>query len=218
MSPPKLLSPKHIASIRQLRFFWLSGEAGAPCVDPEAPFGTNDALRDLAEITGEKDGAILQRLYVEVMNGIEEFAATAQLAPGHYMLPEPIVAHLKQLMDEPDHAGIDEHGGFMFTAEHAKLIPALRWGVYDERGFHFDPIKIGGRLREDEYWLVTGGNMKRPYGDMTSFELDMADILGQPVDKSGREYRISPDLEERLYLLHSQMHVALQVFVRHAHM
>jgi hypothetical protein len=212
--PTSSLSPRHIACIRQLRFLWIDAEAGAPSVDPEAPFGSNEALRDLAEITGETDEAALERLYIEVMNGLREFASTARLAPGRYVLPAPIV-QLLQRFHEAEEAGIDEHGGFQFEAEHGKLIAALRWVVMTDR-VSFEPIAIGACLCNGGLWLVTSANFKRPYGDMTYCELDMAEILGLPVDKSGDEYRIAPELDERLNALHQRMHIALQVFVQHA--
>ena len=212
------LSPKHIACIRQLRFLWVDAEAGAPSVDPQAPFGSSEALRDLAEIARETDAAALEQLYVETMNALREFAATARLAPGRYILPAPIVTQLKNLMSEPDDAGIDEQGCFLFEADHGKLIAALRWVVMTHK-MSFEPIEIGARLRDDGgFWLVTSANCKRPYGDMTYCELDMAEILGLPVDKSDDEYELAPELDERLYRLHQRMHIALQVFVRHASM
>jgi len=211
------LSEKHIACIRQLRFLWIDAEAGAPSVDPEAPFGSDEALRDLAEISGEKDEAALERLYIEVMNGLREFAATAQLAPGRYVLPAPIATQLTKFMAAPEDAGLDQNGGFLFEAEHGKLIAALRWVVMTDR-MSFEPIPIGADLQNGGFWLVTSANCKRPYGDMTCCELDMADVLGLPVDKSGDEYQIKPELDERLNALHRRMHIALQVFVRHASM
>jgi hypothetical protein len=211
------LSSQNIACIRQLRFIWIDAEAGAPSVDPEAPFGSNEALRDVAEITGEADETALERLYVEAMNALREFAAVARLAPGRYVLPAPIVTQLKKLMSDPEGAGIDEEGGFQFDAEHAKLIAALRWVVMTHQ-MSFDPIELGAQLRSGRFWLVTSANCKRPYGDMTYCELDMAEILGLPVDKSDDEYELAPELDERLYRLHQRMHIALQVFVRHASM
>ena len=47
-------------------------------------------------------------------------------------------------------------------------------------------------------------NPKRPYGDMTSFTLDMADILHEPHD------------EKKLWKLHTETLSALQVFLQNA--
>jgi hypothetical protein len=56
---------------------------------------------------------------------------------------------------------------------------------------------------------VLGVNFKRPFGDMTAFEFDMAEILGRRAPDSDQ---VDPELD-RLYW---EMWPALQTFVEHA--
>ena len=62
-------------------------------------------------------------------------------------------------------------------------------------------------------------NPKRPYGDMTYFEIDMVRLLGMSYerDDEGRP-RFSNDQTELLNLLHSETQIALQIFLRNFEM
>lgn len=187
------MTPTHIACIRRLRFISIPHiESGGPAVDYDAPFGSPNALTDLAEISGLDDPAELAALYFDVMAALPTFAQTATLAPGSYHL-------------EAEDVDID------FTAEHAKLIPAIRWAAIDANDLTDeltpgpDPSIPGGG------WQIRSINFKRPFGDMTYFQLDMAEILGIPT--AGE---LSPESEEHLNQVYDELHQALQVFVVHA--
>ena len=83
-----------------------------------------------------------------------------------------------------------EGGTFTVTSEHLKLLRALRW----------------------EGLMV---NAKRPYGDMTYFELDMADVLGEPSVQEA-DGQLPAAQAERLGRLHEETRLALQDFLQHA--
>ncbi len=57
---------------------------------------------------------------------------------------------------------------------------------------------------------------KRPYGDMTYFQYDMAYHLALKVESKDGEKLLSEDQEKALQHLHWQMLGALQVFVENA--
>jgi hypothetical protein len=60
-------------------------------------------------------------------------------------------------------------------------------------------------------WPVATVNFKRPFGDMSYFELDMVRTSGIDLKLNSKD----PE-EDRLFGLYQQMHVALQIFVMNA--
>jgi hypothetical protein len=205
------VSPAHLACIRKLRFVWVPNvESGGPSVDMDAPFGSPDAYGDLARLVPATDRAGIKHIYAEVMNRLPVFARTAKLQPGLYSLPEAAVRRLKEFTNGGD-TGIGVDGRFSFTQEHGKLIAAMKWRYAEPGRFGFffnlslDPRDWAGP------WEVATVNFKRPFGDMTYFELDMAAVLGTHMETN------APDPEaDRLFALYRQMHVAFQVFVLYA--
>jgi hypothetical protein len=206
------ISPEHLSCLRRLRFIWVPNiESGGVFVDPEAPFGSPNAYDDLAQAVPGKSLPELRRLYGEVMIRLPEFTERAKLAPGSYILPAADVLRLKKNTDGGD-SGIAGDGSFRFTSEHAKLIGAVRWWYGEGHRFSFD-FDASVEPQDGPYWRAAAVNFKRPFGDMTYFELDMAEILGVELDP---DEELDPAQEERLLGLYKQMHVALQVFVLHA--
>jgi hypothetical protein len=208
-----LISGEHLSCIRSLRFIWVPHmESGGPAVDFEAPFGSRDAYSDLAKIAPGRNRSELKQLYADVMNRIPVFTETAKLEPGSYVLPPLIVLRLKEFMTNGD-GGLREDGSFSFTAEHGKLIGALRWWYIGSDGFSFT-FDAGPDLLPDAdagTWRAATVNFKRPFGDMTYFALDMARTLGMDLEPNSNELK-----ENYLFGLYEQMHVALQVFVMNA--
>jgi hypothetical protein len=201
------ISGEHLSCIRSLRFIW-ADDCG-PTVDPDAPFGSSDAYADLAKIAPRRNRSELKQLYADVMNRIPVFTETAKLDPGSFVLPPPIVLRLNEFMSDGD-SGIAEDGSFDFTAEHGKLIGALRWWYPEPTGFSFR-FDVGLDLTDGEYWRAAWVNFKRPFGNNTYFELDMARTLGVSLEPDSDDSE-----EERLFGLYQQMHVALQIFVMNA--
>ena len=182
------ITPAQLAAIRRLRFVFAANvEDGAPTVDPWRPFGSADPLADLAAATGIKDAAALRRLYAEVMGRLPLFCARAQLAPGQYRVDGTLVE---------------------VSREQLRLVAALAWQAPD-----FDD----GITPEDGAWPVASVDFKRPYGDMTYFEADMADALEIPVgaDSQGRAH-LPDGVVAYLDALHRSMATTLQAVVRYA--
>jgi hypothetical protein len=203
-----VISAEHLNCIRSLRFIWIPAvEAGGPAVDFDAPFGSSDAYADLAKIAPHRNRSELKQLYADVMNRIPVFTEMAILEPGSYVLPQPIMLRLKEWDSDGD-SGLREDGSFDFTAEHGKLIGAMRWRYMESQrlAWTFD-VELD--LRDAGFWRVATVNFKRPFGDMTHFEFDMAKTLGIDLESNRKE-------EERLTELYQQMHVALQIFAMNA--
>lgn len=96
----------------------------------------------------------------------------------------------------PGHYGFlppfEKRAAFDVTAEHIRLLQHANW-----RTFMID--------------------CKRPYGDFTHYQIDMADILGLPVSKDAKGHaQIGKDAEQRMDALHADMLYALQAYIRFA--
>jgi hypothetical protein len=105
---------------------------------------------------------------------------------------DAIVSELPRLV--PD-------GYFRFTDQHRRLLQHLRFEWPD-------PDLMWAVARGIWGYPVPTVHFKRPFGDMTTFDYDMADILDRPRPGSGQR---DPVLE-RLY---QEMWPALQTFVEH---
>jgi hypothetical protein len=184
------LTGTHLTLLRHAVVMWSPVESGAPGVlvsplqvDDEE--GVSDATyADIAERAGlaKVDKGQIDQLLLEMPEALAQLLAHGELAPGRYRYDNPLAdlpwtAHV--LPKELASLARDKVVSFQFTERHAKLLRNARWW-----GMMMNP--------------------KRPYGDMTSFEQDMAGILGEPVD------------EQRLWKLHTETLAALQVFLQKA--
>ena len=221
-------SKQQMAALRQLRFVWMPVEAGAPVVDPFQPFGSPDPGADLAAFSSEAGEAALRQLYCDAMNLLPDFvrAAAPRLAPGRYALDGADTERLREFMPS-DQPGVGEDGSFDYTAEHAAVLPLLVWRSFDAAGRQgwepLEPGQIGlgeaGRAGtdgdDDRTWPVVGADCKRPYGDMTCFELDMADALGIPQGGGEGDSPLPQPVLDRLQKLHDSTPAALRALVLH---
>jgi hypothetical protein len=91
---------------------------------------------------------------------------------------------------------------FLFTSAHRALLKQLRFGWPRPSRISIFPA-WGGQI-------VPVVNFKRPFGDMSAFDIDMAAILGlpRPVDNG--------KFDPALWRLYTEMLPALQAFVEHA--
>lgn len=81
----------------------------------------------------------------------------------------------------------------------------------------FDVTAEHIRLLQHANWRTFMIDCKRPYGDFTHYEVDMADILGLPVSKDAKGHaQIGKDAEQRMDALHTEMLFALQAYIRFA--
>lgn len=212
-NPALTITPKHVEALRKLRFAWNTGiESGGPVVDPLTPYGNADITADLGPIIGSTDRVAIARFHREVSTLLIWALQNCALADGQYRIADldnasmerrlrldlaglpaerinSVVAELPRL--EPD-------GEFHFTNQHLRLLHELR--------FEWPDSEI--------MWIVAGTgypvpavHFKRPFGDMTAFEIDMAAILGLPRPGTDR-------IDRMLNRLYWEMWPALQVFVQ----
>jgi hypothetical protein len=209
---------RHLKAIRKLRFIWDPAvESGGPIVDPYRPYGSAAIADDLAPILGTRDDEAIAAFHVEVAAALSWALENGELQAGRYPLahltkaemeralrrelrglpPERIAAIVKEL------PRLDPDGTFLLTREHQLLIRHLRFGW---------PGKTMLGLFDYRDWIpVPIVNYKRPFGDMTAFEIDMASILGL-----SRPPLADTPLDRQLSALYWDMWPALQTFAEHA--
>lgn len=211
------ITEAHLTLLRAMRFSWDGAERGAPMLDPERPYGRADLLAQLAETFPGEDETALARRHVEAMFVLARALAHGVLAPGRYALrnitPDDVRGAMRgyggpQGMSDDD-LGIDGAGSVAAGEEHLALLRNLsvRWPSdwdCEER------LDLG-------LYPAAAADSKRPYGDFTFIEVDMARILGRlpPAPPDG-VFEPDPELAAHLQKLHWQMLGAIQVFVENA--
>ena len=190
-APAATITPQHIAALRKLRFAWNTRiESGGPLVDPQAPYGSVDMASDLRPFIGTHDRLAIARFHREVAAVLIWALDNREIPPAVYRLAhldnatmeqrlrrelagvprervELIVAGLPRL--EPD-------GHFRVTDQHRRLLRKLR--------FEWPAPQMIGFVAGNGY-PVPAVHFKPPFGDMTSFDIDMASILGVPKPSAG---------------------------------
>jgi hypothetical protein len=215
LSDTPLVTPKHLAALRKLRFAWSPlVESGGPSVDPRTPFGSANMADDLGPIIGTRDELALARFHLEVSSVLIWALKHGDLAEGQYRLAHLDNAAMERLLRRemaglPHHlieAGVsrlprlDPDGQLHITEQHRRLLRELR--------MHWPNPSTMSYMDRGGY-PVLAVYFKRPFGDMSAFELDMADILGLPTPDTDK---VDPVLD-RLYW---ELWPALQIFVEHA--
>ncbi len=212
-------SGKHLRALRRLRFAWDPlVENGGPMVDPFTPYGSKDIRDDLGPIIGTRDRLAVAKFHIEVSRALLWALKNAQLAEGRYRIVHLDNSTLESTVMKmgggvgnlspqqistlrKDLPRLDSDGTFSITSAHRLLLKELKlqWPPHGVRGYSW------------EGWhQVLAVNFKRPFGDMTSFDLDMATILGRPSPKPDTEF------DPALWRFYSEMWLALQAFVEHA--
>jgi hypothetical protein len=212
--PELTITPQHVEALRKLRFVWNTRiESGGPVVDPLAPYGSEDMAADLGPLIGSNDRVAIARFHREVSELLIWALHNCALADGLYRLEHLDNASMEQWLRR-DLAGLpperieavvaarprlEPDGSFRFTTRHLKLLHAMRFEWPDSV---IMPIVAGLGYPAPVI------NFKRPFGDMTAFEIDMAATLGLPRLATDR---VDPVLD-RLYW---EMWPALQTFVQY---
>lgn len=200
------LSAEHGKLISSLRVFYMPVEEGAPGIDPQFPFGDKvDVVQRALLLLGITDRLKATRLLAEAGRILPEYIRRAQLAPGKYTVPADMAAYFKAF-----DSGVASDGSFMFQEAHATLLRGANWEVVGEQN-------IETVLGMSGMWPMPNIDGKRPYGDMSYYQLDMARLLGEPY-AIGADQSALPDeaKDARLAKLHDEMTAALQVFLSHA--
>lgn len=196
--PPDGFSALHLAILRNLRVTWLTVESGAPGLRQFLPFGANrSTLKVGFELIGCRDEALLARALVETGQLIPAFCTKAAMSAGRYAVP----ADMRDYFADSQ-TGVSTDGMFEFREEHAVLLRQSCWRT----DMLYPPS-----------WPLPGIDGKRPYGDRSYFQIDMASHLGMPYQiSSDGEVQTDEVRDAELESLHWQMLTALQIFLLHA--
>lgn len=197
--PLPQLTAEHVAMMRALRVKWSPVESGAPGLRQWFPFGLNRLTRTVGfETQGLRDEVLLARTIVEVAQWIPLLISNGVvLQPGRYSVP----ADMRDYFAFPE-SGVSPDGFFEFCPEHMTLLGHFNW--------RFEQL-------EPPCWPMPHVDGKYPYGDCSYYQIDMAAHLGSPyvIDAQG-DIEVNSAHDEELADFHSQMLVALQVFLLHA--
>jgi len=186
------LTDAHIKLLRHSIVLWSPVESGAPAVAvsplqiaDESPSLSDAAYADIAKRAGldHVDKQQIDRLLADMPEALAQILAHGKITNAVHRYDNPLVElsfASTMLPDELSHLAKEKVVAFEFTERHARLLRNARW-----EGTFMNP--------------------KRPYGDMTYFEKDMADILG--------EHTVD---DAKMWKLHVETLPALQVYLRDA--
>lgn len=209
------LTEAHVALIRRIRLNWNGAEAGAPEVDLHQPYRGGRAVDLLDGLLGaESDDIERARFLVAMPAALTAFCQTARIAPGRYVLENIDRVQVDQAAGGDDGIAalfaIGRDMGVEIGADEIALIRALQW-----RAAHADDAEM--TLERGD---VAGPTVdpKRPFGDMTFYQLDIHRVLGWPVERRNDKgyIELSEEQIERGQALHFRMLGALQAFLEAA--
>ena len=206
-APAPTLSRQHAALMRLLRVTWVPVESGAPGIDSERPLiGAATMATAKAALAGA-DELVAVRALAEVGLLVPAYVGSlATLQAGPYTLP---ASERGQFADPA--SGVDAQGVFQLRKEHLTLLRAAIWRQVD--GDSIGEVLAYG----PDYWPMPYIDGKRPYGDSSHYQIDMATLLGEPYRLDAKGYAVADEAKDRrLERLHNETLAALQVFLLNA--
>jgi hypothetical protein len=214
--PAQTITPKHVQALRKLRFAWNTAiENGGPVVDPLAPYGSANLAADLGPILGTRDKVAIASFHRKVSSLLIWALKNGELAEGDFRLSHLDNASMQGRLQRElaRYPGLPSERVEAILAEVPRLNPDGQFRFTDQHRRLLRELRLEWPDRQLMWFLAGSGypapavHFKRPFGDMTSFEIDMAAILGL----HAQDDTIDP-LLNRLYW---EMWPALQTFVEH---
>jgi hypothetical protein len=214
--PAQTITPNHVQALRKLRFAWNTAiESGGPVLDPLTPYGSENLAADLGPILGTRDKIEIASFHREVSSLLIWALKNGELAEGGlsvFSFGQCLMqARLQRQLAR--YAGLPSERVEAILAEVPRLNPDGQFRFTDQRRRLLRELRLEWPDRQIMWFLAGSGypalavHFKCPFGDMTSFEIDMAAILGL----HAQDDTIDP-LLNRLYW---EMWPALQTFVEH---
>lgn len=215
---PVAVTAQHLALLRQSVLAWDGAEIGAPEFDRKKPFGRTDLLKQIGESFGVSKARQIARKHVETMFALGALLQHGELAPGRYAMKNVAIDELRKQLPDTDKGppssadlGLSEGGAFYFKDTHRTLLRNMLF-AWPGRSDVEEYLEI-------DWYPFARFDPKRPYGDFTYYQAEMAlhlgrrDILKQEADGA---WLMSEGHEQALMRLHWQMVFALQVFLENA--
>lgn len=170
-TPTTEITLERIALIRRLVVAWDPAGQGAPAIHPDAPYGSLDRDGDIANVTGDDEGAAEEHRAVGA--ALVAFLRHAELKPGRYGYHNPLtkldLTHVSDVFRDESAGTSPEQIVFEVGPEHIALIRHLALGWDEARG-------------------VPAVDADAPYGPGTLDDA-MVGALGGPRDDLARLHR-----------------------------
>ncbi len=207
------LTPTHLEILRKMIVIWDSSESGAPVVDIyNFPFNYEKICSLLGFTIKESDfknqTEELEQCRTIISAIFEISIQHGSLKPGRYTYKNPF-SGLKDVKWR-----LNAYGSKLFPMPTSDSI------TFDVTEEHIKLLKKSN-ARWLHYWELAGIDSKRPYGDMTCFYLDMANILEIEIptkDTKSCEDSFSREQIKAFYKLHQEMFYMLQTYLLFAEM
>ena len=121
------LTLERIALIRRMVVAWTGNEAGAPTIHPDAPYGSTDRDGDIANVTGDDEGA--QEEHRAMGDALAVFLGNATLKPGRYQYHNPLAklrsSDVSDVFRDDATGETPEHITFEVTQGHLAVLQRL---------------------------------------------------------------------------------------------
>lgn len=170
-TPTTEITLERIALIRRLVVAWDPAGQGAPAIHPDAPYGSLDRDGDIANVTGDDEGAAEEHRAVGA--ALVAFLRHAELKPGRYGYHNPLtkldLTHVSDVFRDESAGTSPEQIVFEVGPEHVALVRHLAMGWDEARG-------------------VPAVDADAPYGP-GSLEEAMTRAVGGPRDDLARLHR-----------------------------
>ncbi len=196
---PTAVNAQDLALIRLFKFDWDTAEVGAPMVSSETPLGERDLLAQLRAHYGTEDDVELVKRYIGLMRGLNALMAYGTLATGRYA--RPVTGIEADTLQDISGKALDDD--VEVTDAHIK---ALRTVSFEWTGDAEDRLDIGE-------WPAPTMDAKRPYGDMTFYQIDLAKAVGRLPE---RQEDFDDALASEMTELHHHLASVIPVFVANA--
>lgn len=208
------LTQGQLMLIRKARLGWNTAEIGAPQLDLAQPYTGGATPQHLTALMGDEATDMQKAGFLILMvSAFASFCREAQIAPGSYVLDNIDAAHVAAAAghdaERAGWFGLNSDNSFTLTDELITLVRHLQWEWPDEDD-------MGDVLYKGELAGPTV-DPKRPYGDMSYFQLDIHRILGWPKDAQTAEgyVKLTDAQQEAAIELHFKVMLAAQTMIEH---
>lgn len=210
-----VLTQPQLDLIRNARMGWNTTEMGAPMLDLYRPYFGGPTARQVELALGE-DALDMEKaaFLISMVSAFSTFFSNAKIEPGPYKLTnldaEDIAAAAMHDQERLAWFGLNEDGTVALTQELIQLVRNLQWDWADEDDIA--EVLYKGELPSP---IV---DPKRPYGDMSYFQLDIHRILEWRTEqKTSEGYIALTDAQELAASdLHFRTMLAAQAMIEHA--
>ena len=210
-----VLTQPQLDLIRKARLGWSTIEMGAPMLDLYRPYFGGPTSRLLEIALGEEALDMEKAAFlISMVSAFDTFFRNGQIEPGTYQLAnldaEDVAAIAGHDAERLSWYGLNADGTVTLTDDLIKLVRNLQWDWADEEDMA--EVLYRGELPSP---MV---DPKRPYGDMSYFQLDIHRILGWPTeDKTPEGFVALTDAQELAASdLHFRTMLAAQAMIEHA--